>query len=326
MRRREVLVAALASLALARAGLARAQAKRGPATIGWLNINARESGQNLAAFKEGLAALGWKEGADYRLEERWADGHTARLEPLAKELAAIQPAVIVAAQSGAVAAAAKAAPGTPVVAAGGDPVAAGLVKSLAKPGGMITGLSNAAIERSEKLLELLLLAAPGLRRVGFLVDPAIAASDATVQAANRSVQHHRIDARFARAAKPDEIEPALARLAGEGARGLILLPSSAFGPARERIARLALSHRLPSISPTVGFADAGGLLSYGVDGAPLYRRAAYYVDRILKGAKPGDLPIELPTRIELVVNAKTAKALGLRLSAELLFRADRVIE
>ena len=280
----------------------------------------------LGAFKEGFAALGWKEGSDFRLEERWADGRIARLQPLAEELAARTPALIVAAPSISVRAAATAAPQTPIVQANGDLSATGLVTSLARPGGMITGLSNVNSEISEKYLELLLTAAPTLRRVGFLADPTAPVYGAAVRAAQRSVEHHRVEGRYADAARPEDIEPAVSRLAKEGSQALVLLPSGWLGTERQRVVGLARAHRWPLVAGQREWAEAGALLTYGPDRTALYRRAAYYVDRILKGARPGDLPIEQPTKFELVVNVKTAKKLGLRLTPELLRRADEVLQ
>jgi putative ABC transport system substrate-binding protein len=327
MNRRSLLLAASSWLALARAGAALAQSKQAPILIGWLAVGSREGERHwLAAFKEGFAALGWKEGSDFRLEGRWADGRIAELQRLAEELAAKRPALIVAAPSISVRAAANAAPQTPIVQANGDPLATGLVTSLARPGGMITGVSNVNIDISEKYLELLLVAAPKLRRIGFLADPTTPLHDAAVRAAQRSIEHHRVEGRFADAARPEDIEPAVSRLAKEGAQGLILLPSTWLLVERQRVVSLVRAHRWPLAAGQREWAEAGALLSYGADRTPLYRRAAYYVDRILKGAKPGDLPIEQPTKFELVVNAKTAKALGLNLTPELLRRADEVIE
>jgi putative ABC transport system substrate-binding protein len=324
--RRAVLLAAAAWLALAWTGAVRAQSKQ-PILIGWLNTASRESsGHYLTAFKEGFAALGWKDGSDFRLEERWADGRVERLQSLADELAAKEPALIVAAPVPAVAAAAKAAPKTPIVLANGNPLATGLVISLARPGGMITGLSNVNTETDEKLLELLLAAAPELRRIGFLADPTLPSYDVAVRGARRSMEHHRVDARFAEAARPEDIEPAISRLAQEGAQALILLSSSWFVTERQRLVSLARLHSWPLIANQREFAEEGALLSYGVDRTALYRRAAYYVDRILKGTKPGDLPIEQPTKFELVINMKTAKARGLTVPQSLLLRADEVIQ
>jgi putative ABC transport system substrate-binding protein len=324
--RRHLLLAATAWPALAWAGAVLAQSKQ-PILIGWLNTDSRElSGHHLTAFKEGLAALGWKEGAQYVIEERWADGRIDRLQPLAEELAAKKPAIIVAALFAAVPAAAKAAPRTPIVmASGGDPVALGLVKSLARPGGMITGVTSVAAETTEKHLELLLAAAPKVKRVGVLGDSTAPVRASLIEAVRRSVAQYQVEARFAEVASPEEIEPAISRLAKEGAQGLIVTGGLMLRNERRRIVKLALAQRWPVVAGA-RWAEAGALLSYSADPLANYRRAAYYVDRILKGTKPGDLPIEQPTKFELVINMKTAKALKLKISRELAVRADRVIE
>ena len=326
--RRAFLLATAAWPALAWTGAAFAQTKKAPVVIGWLSAFSRELDErSFAEFKEGLAALGWKEGAQYVIEERWADGRRERLQPLAQELAAKKPAVIVAAPLPAVVAAAKAAPNIPVVqATGTSPVARGLAASLARPGGMVTGVTNIVTDVSEKYLELLLAAVPKLRHVGFLVDSRGTNRAAYLEMARRSAAHHSVEARFAEAASSEEIEPAISRLAKEGAQALVVFGSPTFLGERRRIVKLALARRWPVIASQREWADEGALLTYGADASANYRRAAYYVDRILKGAKPGDLPIEQPTKFELVVNMKTAKALGLTISQSLLFRADRVIE
>jgi len=305
-----------------------AQTKKAPVLIGWLNGGSRErSGHLFAAFKEGLAALGWKQGSQVVIEERWANGRSERLEPLAQELAAKRPVVIVAAPATAVRAAAKGVPKTPIVmATGGDPVAGGLATSLARPGGMVTGVTNISTELNEKFLELLLAAAPKLRRVGFLWDPTTLNAGLTKEAARRSVAQHSVEARFAEAASPEEIEAAISRLEKEGAQALVVFPSQTLLVERRRIVKLALAHRWPVIAGQREWTDEGALLTYGADASANYRRAAYYVDRILKGAKPGDLPIEQPTKFELVINLKTAKALKLEIPRDLGVRADRVIE
>jgi putative ABC transport system substrate-binding protein len=325
--RRELLIA-LGAGALAWAGAVRAQAKKAPVVIGWLHGGSRErSAHSFAAFKEGLAALGWKEGSQVVIEERWADGRSERLQPLAQELAAKKPAIIVAAPSLAVRAAAKGAPNTPIVmASGGDPVAGGFAASLARPGGMVTGLTNISTELTEKYLELLLAAAPKLRRVGFLQDPTTVNAHLFRDAARRSIAQHSVDARFAEAARPEEIEAAISRLEKEGAQALVVFNSQTFIVERQRIIKLALARRWPVVAGVSDFAEAGALLSYSADTLANFRRAAYYVDRILKGAKPGDLPIEQPTKFELALNMKTAKALKLDISRELAVRVDRVIE
>jgi len=325
--RRTFILAAAAWPALAWAGTLFGQSKQ-PILIAWLNSDSSESsGHYLAAFKEGLAALGWKEGSSFVLEERWADGRYARLQPLAEELAAKKPAVIVAGPSQAVPAAAKAAPKTPIVmATGADPVAQGLVKSLARPGGMITGLTNFNETITEKFLELLLAAAPKVKRVGFLGDSNALTRVFQNEAVRRSIAQYKMEARFAEVASPEEIEPAISRLAKEGAQALVVTLSPMLRVERGRIVKLALAHRWPVVSGAREFAEAGALLSYSADALANYRRAAYYVDRILKGAKPADLPIEQSTKFELVINLKTAKMLKLEIPRDLAVRADRVIE
>ena len=325
--RRAFLLAAVAWPALAWAGALFAQSKQVPILIGWLNTDSRElSGHDLSAFKEGLATLGWKEGAQYVIEERWANGRIDRLQPLAEELAAKKPAIIVAARLGAVIAGAKAAPKTPiVVATGGDLVAAGLVKSLARPGGLITGVTNVSDNTAEKLVELLLAAAPKVKRVGVLGDSTAPVRASQMEAVGRAVAQYRVEARFAEVSSPEEIEPAISRLAKEGAQGLIVTGGLMLRNERRRIVMLAMVRRWPVIVGQQEFAEEGALVTYSADRLANYRRAAYYVDRILKGAKPGDLPIEQPTKFELVINRKTAKALGLTMQ-DLLFRADKVIE
>ncbi|MBI3917027.1 MAG: ABC transporter substrate-binding protein [Betaproteobacteria bacterium] len=327
--RRAFILAAAAWPALAWMGAAFGQSKKPPVVIGWLNSGSRtRGGRSLPAFKEGMAALGWKEGSNYVLEERWAEGRGDRLRTLAEELAARKPEVIVAAVGNATAAAARAAPKTPIVQANGNsPVSFGLAASLARPGSMVTGVTNIITEISEKYLELLLAAAPKLKRVGFLVDRGVGAYATHMKNARRAIEHYRVEARFAEVAKAEDLDPAIARLAKEGVEGLVMVPSPGlFGAERRRIVKLALAQRWPVIAGGSRYAEDGALLSYGADPLANFRRAAYYVNRILKGAKPGDLPIEQPTKFELVINMKTARALGITIPQEMLLRADRVIE
>ena len=326
MKRRALLLAAPSWLALTGSRALLAQTKPVPVIVGWLNTSARGQGETLRAFKEGLAPLGWRDGQDYTLVERWGEGRMERIEALAGEIAQARPAIIVAATSPAVIAAAKSAPNIPIVQANGDPMATGLVKSLARPGGMVTGLSSLSVDITEKLLELLLEAVPNLRRVGILVDASAPTKDAAVHNVKRSLGHRRIEARFAEATQAADLEPAISRLAREGAQALILMPSGWFIAEARRIADLAQARRWPLITGSPVIAESGGLLAYGADRIALYRRAAVYVDKILKGAKPGDLPVEQPTRFELVVNLKAAKTMGITLPKAFLARADRVIE
>jgi len=305
------------------------QSQAAPILIAWLNTGSRESsGHFFIGFRERLAALGWKVGPQFQIEERWVEGKYDRLQALAEELAAKKPAVIVAGPLQSVVAAAKAAPKIPIVQAdGGDLVMVGLAASLARPGGMVTGLTNIAGEIAEKQLELLLEVSPKLRRVGFLSDPGNLNLPRMMEAVRRSLAaKSTIKAYFAEATRPEQIEPAISRLAREGAQALVVLKSAMFRIEQGRIAKLVLARRWPAVTEESALAEAGLLLSYGHDPLQNYRRAAYFVDRILKGAKPGELPIEQPTIIELVVNLKTAKALGIKLPQSIRVRADRVIE
>ena len=324
--RRRVLLSAIASYVLVSSVAASAQSKR-PVVIGWLSTEkAGAQSRDVAVLKESLLKLGWKEGADYLFEARWADGRVERLTALAESLAARNPTVVLAYTSLAARAAHKAMPNTPIVLTSGDPVASGLVTNLSRPGGMITGMSNMVTQVTEKHLELLLAAAPGLRRVGFLADANSPTRAGLMAAAHRAIKQHPIEAVFADAANPEQIEAASARLAHAKVQGLVLMTSNFFSGERHRIANLAIAQRWPAIGGATVYADAGVLLGYGPHLPERARRAAYYVDRILSGAKPGDLPIEQPTKFELVVNLKTAKALGLTIPQEVLLRADKVIE
>lgn len=328
MNKRRKLVVALGAGALTASFAALAQPKQTPVLIGWLSAGSRESDSRvLDSFRKALVALGWKEGAQFVIEERHADGRTDRLPFLAGELADKKPALIVTLSAQATGAVAKAAPTTPVVmGAGADPVIAGFAASLARPGGMITGLSNITADVTEKYLELLLTAAPKLKRIGFLVDSNNPTRATLTKAAQRSAAQYSVDARFAVVASPEEIEPGLSRLAAEGIQALVMISSAFFVHERQRILKLALAHRWPVISGSRAMTEGGALLSYGIDALANFRRAAYYVDRILKGAKPGDLPIEQPTTVELVINLKTARALKLTIPPELMVRATQVIE
>lgn len=327
--RRRLILAAAAGSALAWTGVTFGQAKKQPVQVGWLHPGARSQAGNLSAFREGMAAFGWTENSNYVIEERWAEGQEDRLAALALELAEKRPAVIVAALSNAVKAAAQAAPTTPVVQANGsDPVAQGLARSLARPGGKVTGVVNVATEVSAKRLELLLETAPEMKRVGFLVDSNLPAAvrAANVATARRAVAQYAVEARFAEVMKPEDFDTEISRLASEDLQGLVALPAGGlFIAERRRIVKLALAQGWPLIGGP-GWARDGALLQYNADTPALYRRAAYYVDRILKGAQPGDLPIEQPTNFVLVVNMKTAKALGITIPQSILVRATRLIE
>lgn len=325
MNRRSCLVAAAATLAF-RPVLA--QTTREPLRIGWLGASSREvSLQFIAAFKAAMQTMGRKDGEHYVLVERWANNQGAeRNAVLAAEVAATRPAVIVAFPNGAVQAASKAAPDTPIVmATGTDPVGWGFAASLARPGGMVTGNANMLDDLGIKYAELLLAAAPGTRRVGFLQQHQGPHNQAQIDDTQRIVKAHALDARLAEVKTASEIEPALARFAGERVQGLIVTVGPLLLAQRALIVQSALQRKWPMVGFTRQFADDGALMSFGPNFAAQFQRAAYFVDRILKGAKPLDLPFEQPTVFEFVVNRNTAKAIGVNLPQALLLRADEVI-
>jgi putative tryptophan/tyrosine transport system substrate-binding protein len=326
MRRREFITLLGGASVLPLAARAQQQGQ-GPALIGWLCLQSRETGGHLlVALKEGLATLGWKEGTQFVVEERWADGQLDRLQPLAENLAAMKPKIVVAFPVLPVRAVAKAAPDTPIVfAATADPVAAGLAKSLAHPGGMITGISNVVQDITPKHLELLIAVLPELRRVGFLADSTNPAREQLREAADRSVAQYKVKEIYEEAARPAEIDAAISRLADGGAQALVVIASAVLVSERQRILRLAAARRWPVIGWSREWPVDGALMSYGVNVSDSLRRAAFYIDKILKGANPGDLPVEQPNKIELIINLKTAKALGLDVPLHLQQLADEVI-
>jgi len=328
MTTRRKLLIALGTGALAWAGAARAQA---PATVRRIGLLATFSPSDAVlwhqAFRLGLRDLGWVEGKNISIEYRYAEGKHDRLPDLAADLVRLKVEVIVTSVTTDALAAQKATKATPIVMASpGDPVAMGLVESLARPGGNVTGLSQMGQELVGKRLELLREMVPKLSRVAVLWDPQVAGStlswkELQLPARQLGVQLHSLEVR-----SPNDLDKAFEDATRARAGALFVTGATVITQNLKRIAGLAAKSRLPSIFQWSEFADAGGLVAYGPDRADLYRRAATYVDKILKGAKPGDLPVEQPTKFELVINLKTAKALGITIPQSVLFRADRVIE
>jgi putative ABC transport system substrate-binding protein len=252
-------------------------------------------------------------------------GKAERLPDLAKELVVLQPDVIVVQAAPTALAVQKVTTTIPIVVAGfSDPVGLGLASSLARPGGNITGLSSLASDFSPKLLELLLTIVPTLSSVAILY--AHDTSDAIEKNLRSAAQVVRVNVLMMEVRSPPEIEDAFARMTREGIGGVIVVTGPLFFFQKRQVVEFALKNRIPSVFLYGEFPDAGGLMSYGPDLAYAYRREATYVDKILKGEKPGDLPIEQPTTFELVINLKTATALGLTIPQSLLLRADRVIK
>ena len=282
----------------------------------------------VGAFLQGLAQLGWTDGRNVRIDIRWATSNADELRRHAAELAALAPDVLVAATGTATAAPLLQATRTvPIVFVQViDPVGAGFVASLARPGGNATGFTSFEYGLSGKWLELLKQIAPSMTRAAVLRDPGVASGIgqfAAVQAVAPSlgVELSPIDARDA-----SEIERAVTAFARSGNGGLIVTPSPAAGRHRDLIATLAVRHRLPTVYGSRHYVATGGLISYGPDLIDQYRRAAGYVDRILKGEKPADLPVQAPTKYQLVINLKTAKAMGFTFPPAVHDRADEVIE
>jgi ABC-type uncharacterized transport system substrate-binding protein len=285
-----------------------------------------ESSRAVEAFRAGLRDLGYVEGRTIVLEYRWAaEGRADQLPDLAAELVRLGVDVIVAQTGQHILATKRATSTIPIVmGAVSDPVGSGLVASLARPGGNVTGSSLMSPAVARKLMELLKEAVPSASRVAVLGDPLGSVHSRTeIEAAARllGVQLQPLDVR-----DPKDLDGAFQAATAARAHAVITIPSTFFAMHRARVAELALKHRLPAGSIETGFADAGGLMSYGPNIPNSFRRAATYVDKILKGAKPADLPVEQPTSFQLVVNLRTAKALGLTIPPSVLARADRVIQ
>jgi putative tryptophan/tyrosine transport system substrate-binding protein len=309
---------------------AEAQQAAKVARIGYLATNLAGNPQGRDAFRQGLRDLGYVEGRNVVIEYRDAEGKIERLPALAVELVALKVDVIVTASTVAALAAKQATRTLPVVfAVAADPVTEGLVTSLARPGGNVTGLSNLAPELVGKRLELLKQIVPGVTRVAVLWHPGAlgkrtekdSLKEAEVAARALGVQLQVVEARG-----PEDFNRAFSDMTRARAGALTILASSMFFGERSRLVDLAAKNRLPVVHMEREYVDAGGLMSYGPNVADSFRRAATYVDKILKGAKPGDLPVEQPTKFELGINLKTAKALGLTIPQSLLQRADEVIQ
>jgi putative ABC transport system substrate-binding protein len=297
--------------------------------IGYLaSTSATAARHLLEAFRQGLGELGWVEGQNVLIEYRFAEGRHERLPELAAELVRLKLDLILAGPTPP-ALAAKNATGTiPIVmTAVGDPVRLGLVTSLARPGGNVTGVSfDVGLEVFPKALELLRESVPNVRRVAVLSNPAnpaqaVAVNDVTAAARSLGLQLRLLEARG-----PDAFDGAFAAMGKDRVDALLVLTDPLFIIHKARLADLAARYRLPSVYAIKENVEAGGFMSYGPSLVAAFRRAAVFVDKILKGAKPADLPVEQPTKFELVINLKTAKALGLTIPPSLLQRADQVIE
>ena len=286
-----------------------------------------ESEARNTAFLQELAQLGWIARRNVQIDTRWGAGDPERIRKFALELIALAPDVILGNSSQSVAALLQATRVVPIVFASiADPVGAGFVESLARPGGNATGFMNFEYSISEKWLELLKEMAPRMTRVALLRDAAIAAGSGQLGAIQSAATRLGVELRPVGMRDADEIKRGLAAFASTSNGGLIVTASPLASVHRDLTATLAAQHKLPAISSNRNFVTAGGLMSYGPDRVDQSRQAAGYVHRILKGEKPAELPVQAPTKYELVVNLKTAKALGLEVPPTLLARADEVIE
>jgi putative tryptophan/tyrosine transport system substrate-binding protein len=270
----------------------------------------------LAAFRQGMLAAGWEDGRNARFDIRFAAAAAERARIYAAELVASTPDVILANAALVIAALQQQT----------SPVSSGLVESLARPGGNITGFSSFDFGLATKWLELLKDIVPAVARVGVLRDPTVPGGSGALGAVQAVAPSFNVELTALDVRNGDAIERGLAALAREPNAGLLVIANPGASVHLELIIALAARHRLPAVYPYRYFAASGGLISYGTDNLDEWRRAASYVDRILKGEKPADLPVQAPTKYELVINLKTAKALGLELPASVLARADEVIE
>jgi putative tryptophan/tyrosine transport system substrate-binding protein len=328
MRRRDfvTLLGGMAAAPLA----ARAQQGERMRRIGVLLPAAADDAQFqtfVGAFLQALTLLGWTIGRNVRIDTRWATTNAAEIRRHAAELAALAPDVILAHGASTVGPLLQATRSVPIVfPVAGDPVGAGFVDSLARPGGNATGFMLFEFSLGGKWLELLKQIAPGVTRAAVLRDPTVGSGTSLFAAVQTVAPSLRVEVSPVNMRDAGEIERAVAAFARSPNGGLIVTPS---GPAfvhRDLIVTLAARHKLPAVYYERSFAAAGGLVSYGASEVDQYRQAAGYVDRILKGEKPADLPVQAPTKYELVINLKTAKALGIEIPPMLLARADEVIE
>jgi putative tryptophan/tyrosine transport system substrate-binding protein len=282
---------------------------------------------NYEAFRQGIRDLGYVEGQNVLLELRDGEGKAERLPDLAAELVRLKVNVIVTSSTPAIQAVKQATTTIPIVMAfSGDPVGTGLVASLAKPGGNITGLSDIGPEISGKQLELLKEAFPTVSRVGFFLNPSNQSNRLRLKAAEATAGELKVQIQALEVQSANDLEKAFSTISNAQAQALMTVRDPAINVNQKRIVEFAAENRLPTMHMDKEPVEAGGLMSYGPDVPDLFRRAATYVDKILKGAKPADLPVERPIKFEFVINLKTAKQIGLTIPPNVLARADRVIK
>lgn len=326
LNRRTVMFALVAAGALGvLRGVAASDAAR-TARIGFVSTANPKRNPQLEAFREGLRDLGYVEGKNIAIDYRWAQGTLDARADVARELVQQGVDVIVAWGTPATAAVQKATSSVPIVmVAVADPVGSGFVRSLARPGGNITGASNAMVDVGGKWVELMMQLVPEVNTIAILRNPANGGSAAWTREAEQAARSYGVRALVLDAASTEEIDRAFDAMQREGAGALIITGDPFFAGQGERLAERARGNRLPSSFVASFYPEAGGLLSYGMDVIAMFRRAASFVDRILKGAAPADLPVEQPTVFQLVINLETAEAIGIEVPQSVLLRADRII-
>jgi len=283
----------------------------------------------LSGFTNGLASLGWIDGRNVRIDVRWAAGSVERMQTLAKELVGLQPDVILANTTPVTAALQRATSTIPIVfVIVADPVGSGFVATLPRPGGNITGLVNEEASTVGKRLELLTVIAPAVKRVAIIFNPETAPQSGSyyIPAFEAAAQMHRVEPIIAPVRSDAEIEAVITRLGGQPAGGLVVMNDGFMFVHRSQIISVARRNNVPAVYYDTTFAREGGLLAYGTDRADLFHRAAPYVDHILRGAKPAELPVQVPAKFEMALNTETAKILGLTVPESILAIADEVIE
>ncbi len=326
MRRRDFMI--VLDGAVGYPQLARAQQKAMP-VIGFLHsLSLSTSATVVAAFRQGLSDAGYIEGQNVAIEYRWAEGNYDVLPTLAADLVGRKVEVILTGGGTAPVLAAKNATSTtPIVfSVGSDPVEAGLVASLARPGGNATGISALGFELLPKRFELLIELVPQIRVIALLVNPNVSTWEGQISGAQEAASTKRVQLHILKAGTEREIDDAFVSLAQLHADAIVVGSDAFFYNRRDQLVARTARHAVPAIYELPGYVAAGGLISYGTSLAGVYRQAADYVSRVLKGTKPADLPVMQPTKFDLVINLRTAKALGLTVSQSLLARADEVIE
>jgi putative ABC transport system substrate-binding protein len=325
---RRVFISGITGGLLAASLAAEAQESTRVWRIGFLGSGSYSSGDpRVEALRRGLRELGYAEGRNLVIEFRWAGGNANRLPVLAAELAKLKVDAIVTQGTQATDAARRSATTIPIVfAVAGDPIGTGLVTSLARPGGNVTGLTDIAPEMAGKRLELLRELVPGITRIAVLWNPANPSAEPQMRDTGAVARSLALSVRSLELKDVSQLEGAFATAVQDRAAAVIVLSDGALYGRRVQIGQLAAKHRLPCVAWTPEFAERGCLMAYGANVVEMHRRAAIFVDKIWRGTSPADLPVEQPTKVELVINLKTAKALGLTVPPSLLLRADQVIE